>query len=196
MTKVEICNLALGRIGRKASITSLSENSAEAKACARVWDVTRQSLLREFTWGFSRKVSLLALSTETVPGWEYLYAYPSDCLQALRIFNAAGAEYKGEQEKWDIITVGNSTFIACDVDTAYLEYTCDKADASDWTSQFVDCLAWKLAFELAMPLVGDQNLRNSCWQLYTSAGNMAKTTNAAEKNVDAFKERRYINARM
>lgn len=196
MTKVEICNLALGRIGRKAAITSLSENSAEARACARIWDVTRQALLREFTWGFSRKVALLALSTENIPGWEYLYAYPSDCLQALRIFNAAGAEYKGEQEKWDVITVGNSTFIACDVDTAYLEYTCDKTDSDDWTAQFIDCLAWKLAFELSMPLVGDQNLRNSCWQLYTNAGNMAKTTNAAEKNVDAFKERRYINARM
>ena len=104
MTKVEICNLALGRIGRKAAITSLTENSAEARACARIWDVTRQALLREFTWGFSRKVALLALSTESIPGWEYLYAYPSDCLQALRIFNAAGAEYKGELDE-DFTTV-------------------------------------------------------------------------------------------
>lgn len=196
MTKVEICNIALGRIGRQASITSLTENSAEAKACARIWEVTRKALLREFTWGFSRKVALLALSTETIPGWGYLYAYPSDCLQALRIFNEAGASYKGEQEKWDVLTVGNSTFIACDVDTAYLEYTCDKSDTDDFTAQFIDCLAWKLAFELSMPLVGDQNLRNSCWQLYTNAGNLAKTTNAAEKNVDAYKERRYIDARM
>lgn len=196
MTKVEICNLALGRIGRKAAITSLTENSAEARACARIWDVTRQALLREFTWGFSRKVELLALSSEAVPGWAYLYAYPTDCLQALRVFSEDTASYRGEQEKWDVITVGNNTFIACDVATAYLEYTCDKTDSDDWTAQFIDCLAWKLAFELAMPLVGDQNLRNSCWQLYTNAGNMAKTTNAAEKNVDAFKERRYIEARM
>lgn len=196
MTKVEICNIALGRIGRKASITSLTENSTEAKACSRIWEVTRQSLLREFTWGFSRKIALLALSTDTVPGWDYLYAYPSDCLQALRVFSEGMANYKGEQEKWDVITVGNNVYIACDVGTAYMEYTCDKTDTDDWTSQFIDCLAWKLAFELAMPLVGDQNLRNSCWQLYTSAGNMAKTTNAAEKNVDAFKERRYLNARM
>ena len=92
--------------------------------------------------------------------------------------------------------MNNNTFLACNVAQAYLEYTADKTDSDDWTSQFIDCLAWKLAFELAMPLVGDQNLRNSCWQLYTSAGNMAKTTNAAEKNVDAYKERRYLNARM
>lgn len=196
MTRIEICNLALGRIGRKAAITSLSENSAEARACARVWDVTRQALLREFTWGFSRKVELLALSTETVPGWSFLYAYPSDCLQAQRVYNEAGAKYKGEQEKWDVITVGNNTYIACDVETACLEYTCDKPDSNDWTAQFIDCLAWKLAFELAMPLAGDANLRNSCWQLYTNAGNLAKTTNAAEKNVEAFRDRRYINARM
>lgn len=196
MTKIDICNIALGRIGRKAAITSLTENSAEARACNRVWDMVRQSLLREFTWSFSRKIALLALSTDTVPGWSYLYAYPPDCLQALRIFNVAGAELRGEQEKWDVITVGNSTFIACNIEQAYLEYTADKTDTDDWTAQFIDCLAWRLAFELAMPLTGDQNLRNSCWQLYASVGGMAKTTNAAEKNVDPFKDRRYINARM
>lgn len=196
MTKVDICNIALGRIGRKSSITDLAENSTEARACKRVWDLTRQSLLREFTWSFSHKIALLALSTETVPGWLYVYAYPTDCLQALRIFNAAGADLRGEQDKWDIFAIGNNTFIACNVDLAYLEYTADKADPSDWSTQFVDCLAWRLAFELAMPLSGDQNLRNSCWQFYISIGGKAKQTNANEKNVDAFKEHRYSNARM
>lgn len=196
MNKIDICNIALGRIGRKASITSLTENSAEARACGRIWDMVRQSLLREFTWSFSHKITLLALSTETIPGWNYLYAYPSDCLQALRIFNRAGADLRGEQEKWDVVNVGNNTFIACNVEQAYLEYTADKTDTDSWTTQFADCLAWRLAFELAMPLSGDVNLRNSCWQLYMSLGSMAKTTNAAEKNVDAYKERRYINARM
>ena len=196
MTIIDICNIALGRIGRKASITSLSERSEEARACSRIWDMTRKAVLREYTWGFSRKIEQLALSTQTIPGWSYLYAYPPDCLQAQRVFNAAGASYKGEQENWDVVTVGNSTFIACDVEQAFLEYTADKTDTDDWTAQFIDCLAWKLAFELSMPLVGDQNLRNSCWQLYTNAGNMAKTANAAEKNVEAYKDRRYINARM
>lgn len=196
MNKIDICNIALGRIGRKASITSLTENSAEARACSRIWDMVRQSLLREFTWSFSHKITLLAQSTETIPGWKYLYAYPSDCLQALRIFNEAGADLRGEQEKWDVVNVGNNTYIGCNVGQAYLEYTADKTNTDSWTTQFADCLAWRLAFELAMPLTGDANLRNSCWQLYMSLGSMAKTTNAAEKNVDAYKERRYINARM
>ncbi|MEA4834963.1 MAG: hypothetical protein VB133_07510 [Anaeromusa sp.] len=195
MTKVDVCNIALGRIGRKAAITSLTENSTEARACNRIWDMVRQSLLREFTWSFSHRVELLAQSTDTVPGWQYLYAYPSDCLQALRVFNEVTAELRGEQAKWDVLTVGNNTFIACNVELAYLEYTADRTDPDSWTTQFSDCLAWRLAFELAMPLTGDQNLRNSCWQLYMNIGSMARTTNAAEKNVEAFKERRYLDAR-
>ena len=97
---VDICNQALGAIGARTSIASLSESSAEAQQCALYYTDTVKRSLRAAHWGFARKFANLSL-LKALPGtpentdswdgvwspdlppppWLYTYAYPTDCLQ-------------------------------------------------------------------------------------------------------------------
>jgi len=97
---VEICNQALAAIGTRSTIASLTENSAEALACAQQFDGTRDKLLRAAPWNFATRWATLGLlkalpgmpessitTTSSVwlptyppPPWAYSYAYPADAL--------------------------------------------------------------------------------------------------------------------
>lgn len=97
---VDVCNNALANIGTRSSISSLTEDSPEARACVIQYNTVLENLLRAAHWGFARKnltASLLkalpgtpensttptdSLWHESYPplGWLYSYAYPSDCL--------------------------------------------------------------------------------------------------------------------
>jgi len=96
---VDVCNNALANIGARSSISSLTEDSPEARACNIQYSTVLGTLLRSAPWNFARKTITLSLlkalpgtpentSTPTSavwqpeyppPGWLYAYAYPSDC---------------------------------------------------------------------------------------------------------------------
>jgi hypothetical protein len=97
---VDICNNALSSIGTRSTISSLDEDSPEARACAFQYPTALGTLLRAAPWNFARKFITLSLlkalpgtienPTEPVdslwhesyppPGWFYSYAYPSDAI--------------------------------------------------------------------------------------------------------------------
>jgi hypothetical protein len=97
-TVTGICNRALALVGMSA-ISSLVENTTEARACETFYNQTRRSLMQAVPWGFLRIQRSLALlgaaagtpenfeGTGTVSeyGWLYTYAYPCDCLEATMI---------------------------------------------------------------------------------------------------------------
>src|SRR3546814_17373670 len=62
MNAVEVCNLALGRIGEGASrpIQSLTEASEAARACNRVFASAMETTLRDFPWAFAQASVALA----------------------------------------------------------------------------------------------------------------------------------------
>lgn len=52
MNNIEICNLALGRIGVD-EINRMDEASQPARICTRYFNFTRQNVLRRFPWTLS-----------------------------------------------------------------------------------------------------------------------------------------------
>lgn len=97
---VDVCNNALANIGARSSISSLTEDSPEARACNIQYMMVLGTLLRSAPWNFATKTITLSLlkalpgtpensTTPTTtnwseayppPGWLYTYAYPSDCM--------------------------------------------------------------------------------------------------------------------
>lgn len=92
---VSLCNRALLSFGARATIASLTENSAEAQACSVFYQSTFEQLARSARWGCLRKESALTLlgaaagtpenpdgTTLPIPPlpWLYSYAEPSDNL--------------------------------------------------------------------------------------------------------------------
>lgn len=95
---VSICNRALLSVGARTQISSInpSDGSAEADACATLFQSTFESLGRSANYNCLRKsttLSLIAAAQGTpenpngtsypIPEfpWLYSYAYPSDCLK-------------------------------------------------------------------------------------------------------------------
>lgn len=98
-SEISIVNLALGHIGTRSTIASLSEASTEARVARLYYEPTRDEVLSMAFWNFSKKTATLALlksapgtpsnptgATEwsdayPAPPWLYEYAYPADCIQ-------------------------------------------------------------------------------------------------------------------
>jgi len=103
-TEVEIANRALQMLGTRTTVTSLTENSPEARQCIIAIEAVRDELLRMAPWNCATNFQTLTLicaapgtpenqtaGTNTwqkgtpAPPWTYEYAYPSDCLRPLWI---------------------------------------------------------------------------------------------------------------
>jgi len=88
---IQIYNGALSRIGISQFIESQDETS-QAGNFYRLWyDTCRQAVLRDFPWNFSTTtVALALLDGDPLPGWQFKYAVPTDCLFARMICDSSG----------------------------------------------------------------------------------------------------------
>lgn len=84
LSDVQICNLALARIGILQAIDDLDEASNEARACSLVFDACLDDLLTAHDWPFlsNRTAALGLVEEEPDDTWAYSYRLPSDCLVA------------------------------------------------------------------------------------------------------------------
>ena len=79
-TFVSISNRALTFLGAQP-ITSLDDDTKEARACKRMFEQSRNQVLRGHPWNFAMKrVELAADTTSPVWGKTNAFSWPSDCL--------------------------------------------------------------------------------------------------------------------
>ena len=181
MTSTDICNLALAYLA-KGRITSLTQNTEEARQCAMHYDHCRRLLLRSYRWGFARRIEKLALSALTIPGWEFVYGYPADCLIVRFVFEKEGAAKKEvDLNQFDISDVDGVKVICTDVEQAWCEYTEDVVEVAKMTEEFVEALARYLAASMAMVITGNGELMNTNYQLMQAALNQAQVEAARER---------------
>ncbi len=173
---IDICNLALMRLGTRSTIAALSEGSAEANVCALVYPVVREALLARHPWNFARRRVLLADLGHPPFGWRYRYATPSDCL---RVWEVDGPTTPFEISG-DLDTQGNPIqVILTDRPRAWLTYTARVTDPALFNVRFVEALSWMLAAEMAIALTGDTALAQGCLQ---AAGNAITAAEADDAN--------------
>lgn len=166
---IDICNSSLQRVGA-ASITSLSDNSPEARACAVAYDSNRTDELRKHAWNFAIKRAVLAPDV-TAPAFDYTYAFtlPSDCLRVLRP-NTAGLDWQIEGRK--ILTNESATL--------YLRYIYDCQDAAQFDSSFYNVVAAAMSVDICEKLTQSNTKKASLSQDYKEAVSMAKKVDAFE----------------
>lgn len=172
-TELEIMNKALSHLGaEEIEATYPTEQSREARECDRHYADCRDVTLRAHEWGFANKRDTLALSTETVSGWDYVYVIPSDCLIPRRLYNAYGSttgtyynqltdtyEPKGDIE-YELVTDEDGTLklLATNEESAILIYTKKITNPTIFDVSFRAALEFRLAADLAVPLRGDSDL--------------------------------------
>ena len=217
-----IANLALGRIGARGNITSLNENSPDAKKVLNVWDAIFQEVLSERDWKFAKTRVQLQLSTVTpVYNWQYAWVMPTDFLRFVRPrrrqpfgneyywgwgpegsgwystvdapFAVPGPnslcfygerDYKVEAIQTSTDGSGNAIYTQCAL-TNYggcfgpvaITYIRLITDYTQLLPGFVNCLAYRLAAELAVPITEDKQKFEQMTQSYRDSLNSAEAQN-------------------
>ncbi len=196
LTAVQICNMALVAIGER-TITALTDANENGRRCNQLYDFARQSVLQAHPWNFATVVKPLALlNGETVPDWDYLYSYPSNCLAVRRVYNESTVGDPREHKYRTLTSPDTYTHaIATDQVDAYIEYTYDAMDPTRYSKSFVQALVFYLAFLLSPKLTGNEKKASTMLQLYNLEISNAQQHDAQESNNPHEKRSVYYDAR-
>lgn len=168
---VQICNRALQRIGVKR-ITSLTEDSRNARSCNTAYDSVRKAELRAHPWAFAiKRVALPSDATGPAFNKTNYFTLPSDYLRLLPI----DQDYNLNSLDW---IIEGKKIATDDGAPLNIRYIYDVTDVSEMDALFQEALSAKLAWELAEELAqsgskGDRALRD-----YEMIVATAKRTNA------------------
>lgn len=172
VSDVQICNMALAHCGVTMLIADLAESSTQAGLCNLFYGPIRDKVLQAIPWPFARKYAPLQDMGNPPANWGFRYLYPTDCLKFRNIVNNGYVPflpgfYPGYYADFTLclpprvsFQVGlaadaSSKVIYANVANAQAEYTVQVTDPTLFPQTFVNCLAWALAADLAIPLTTD-----------------------------------------
>ena len=191
--QIQICNLALAHLGA-SSISSITEASREAQVCKLHYDLARDSVLREHPWNFATKRLALALLAVTPVGFDYAYAYPTDCLFAREIWRSVSTDPLIVFEVQ--AKAGGGRQIVTDAVGAVLEYTAQITDEAQFDASFVDAFSWRLAADIAVPLTKSLPISQAMLTVYANRLNSAAVRDGQEGRTDPEFVNSWIQVRL
>lgn len=152
LTAARVCNMALGYIGERQTIQSLTEDTPPAIACATFYDETVRECLSMHWWRFATKRAVLALSTEERDEWGFAYVLPTDCLQPQFLWSGVRNPTRSQQIPFttELNDAGTGQLLLTDLAEATLVYTKLVENPAQWSPNFGKAVAWALAIELAL----------------------------------------------
>lgn len=159
--KTEIANLALSHLGVGTDIDSLdTDDSAEAKACRRFYETSKDEILRLAPWPFATKFATLSLITDfndddhETDEWDYVYQYPSDCVFLRRILSGNRKDTNTSDVEFKIVHNEVGSRIYTDMEEAEVEYTVRATNVEKWPADFAMALSFRLAAYIAPRVTG------------------------------------------
>lgn len=200
MNEVDICNLALNFLG-KGIIKSLSENTELARTCKLHYDRYRRILLKDYSWEFAERTMKLEPVEDfgdNVKGWDYVYRYPDDCLQVLKIYDGDDRRKDDKREKFFVQTVDyrlGTKVICCNLENAYMDYVSNEDDCNYFSEEFVEALAHYLAYGMAQALTGSEAKAQTELQYMQNALYQAKLRTAREREHEPSVPHKYFDGR-
>ena len=192
MNKVEVCNLSLGAIGVGSSgnIQDFypADTSEEARACTRVFPHCMSILMREpsVDWTFARTSVALASSSDTVQGYTYVYAFPSNCARLVVLAPVDVDPWALPSSQWvwthsvRMATDGQSKLVATHLKDPVAHYIANVTDPSFADSLFRETLIWLVAKHLSLNLRTSPAMATNAAQQYVQALSAASAANGNE----------------
>ncbi len=156
-TTLDICNLALSKLG-ESPIPAIDPNgSPAARQCHLHYHPARQEVLCSHRWSFAQQLVTLS-SSETTEQQEnhdqhIPHHLPPDCLRVLSV----------NQSSW--ILRGRSIYTR--ESPIKLLYLSDCEDASLFEPLFIDALATRLAYKMCTALTSSSTMKQSLAEEYT-----------------------------
>lgn len=156
-SKVQICNMALVQLGQ-ATITALTDNTANAKRCNELYDLVRKIVLEAHPWNGCVKMVALSQVVETpVYKWTYVHQLPTNCIRVLETDQDVNNKREWEQ-------MGNKIY--SDFGDLNIKYIYDNEDTTLFSPALVVALSARLEAELAYPCTGSTTLAQAKLEIY------------------------------
>lgn len=166
---VEIANLALAKLGDEGDITALDDDSRAARAVAACFGPMRDAVLRDHPWDFARTRARLAADAAPVPWGDWTaFPRPADFLRF--VDEADGQAYRMEGGRILAMTSGP-------LDILYIRRV---EDTGLYDPLFVDALAARIAFQIALKITGSAAVQQAKWEEYRQLLATAKRVNGQE----------------
>ncbi|MDR2209356.1 MAG: hypothetical protein LBE22_10360 [Azoarcus sp.] len=192
---VEICNLALSRLGEAAHVSSIDppEGSTQAYLCAAFFAQTRDRFLEHHAWGFATTRDRLALKAKDQPGeWSMSYALPNHFIRCLEVYCVQGVM----DVRQEYAIEGN--IVMTNAEGAFMLFIRREEDTTKYPPAAIDALAWLLASELAGAIykggTGAEHAKR-CLQAYQLALSIAAASDANQGHQKITDEAPWIRAR-
>lgn len=155
ITPLDICNLALSKLG-ESPISAIDANgSPAARQCYLHYHPTRREVLSAHRWTFAQKLTEITSSEpmdETMCEHILHHSLPADCLRVLSV----------NQSNWTL----RGRAIYCREKRIKLLYTYDCEDTELFESLFIDAFATRLAFKMCISLTCSTTARASLLEEY------------------------------
>lgn len=182
MSEIAIWNLALGRLGDGATVSSPNEASRQAELCRMFYPLARRSVLEMHDFNFASRRGVLAQAAENPSEeWRYAYLRPANAIRVIEV----GCETQGRIKQSDYMceTLDDGTqIILSDTEEARCRFTVDVLDVGKWTPLFVEALSWYLASQLAGPIITGETGRNEARRMLQEARFVLGLSTASDAN--------------
>lgn len=185
---VTICNRALQLLGA-ARITSLTQDSKNARACNVAYDSRRLAMLAGHPWMFAiARMQLAEDSVAPVFGRAHSFAVPSDFLRLLPPYP------EDDINSLDWIIEGQSIYTD-DVAPLNIRYIKDISDPTLFNPLFAEALSADLADNLCEEITQSNQKKDVAIKAKKDAINEAKRINAIQQVVAAVPDDTYLTCR-
>ena len=201
---VDICNRALQQLGVNP-ITSINENSKNARECKICYDSLRQSLLRSYWWNFAILfTSLPQLTSPPNPPsansvWSGMMAYqlPSDFLKLVAISDFVGGwmwnGFEFVQNEDYLLQSGVIwTWVQPPLSVRYLQ---DFVNVNLMDPLYREALAMYMAQEMAERLTQSNTKKAAAGKAMADVISQARLANAFDKPAGKSPEDEWISVR-
>lgn len=197
---LDIWKLALLRIGNMNMPVSESDTTPEAVACQIAYPIARDVVFSEAAWPFLTKRVDLSELLETRIGWDFVYEYPSDCVMVLGGTDPMTKNFVPVAERAlfriEAKQDGTGFVIVSDTEALNITYISNDVAIGVWPIQFVNCIATRLALELALGLKKDQRMAEVMRQNYDNDLSAALAAAFSEASVGAEPDYDIIKSRL
>lgn len=181
-TFVEIANRAITYLGG-TTITSLTDDTKEARSCNRLFEQTRDQLLRDHPWNFALARASLAANA-TTPLYEYANAYdfPDNCLRIIEVDTTEEWKVEGRQ------VVTDST---APLNIVYVQRV---SDPNLFDTKFIEAFSMRLAADIGYEITASQTVVQQAETKYRQLIQEARLVDAQESLSES--ENTWLEARV
>ena len=157
-SKVEICNLALGKVGAER-ITSLDNPQTEnEQICATFYPIVLNKMLEVRDWSFLIRRATLDTPLLDPPDWGYSKAFLLPAFTQ-RVIDVRNDTFDGYPNNLMWLKEGDK--IVTDSDKVYIRYVTNNIESSSLSAAFIMAFAIELAHQYCIQITENKGLKDA-----------------------------------